>query len=378
MKRLVWGAKGNKQTCIAQGFLGQFALAGPFYNGALAHYFLLVIRGGMKDREIARKYELWWHLLAIVWPLGTAVAALWLDLYAFIYLGCWIGQTPLGCQSDDEIECVRGENAFLYGWFFMGVPLFILNTFIMYCMVQIYRYIQRIAQCQEQYEFERNNQNLRSSTVLRTSTPSTLDVSNPSANSTRRTSLKVSNSNRRNSLDLTSTRRETAIQSFLYVGAFIITHIWSVFLFWSVSLFDVTPPPFALVLIQNTAWPLQGFFNVFIFLRPRISSLRRRHSELSYARLVYYATFRYDEWNARGSSTTNEPRSSNRAVVFQTSNHSQTAHDISSSHHSATAPMTHMSDSSDADNNEPAHSDRIEDRQHNSDPTAPHSSIVDE
>jgi hypothetical protein len=317
----VWGAKGNEQTCIAQGFLGQMALAGPFYNGALSIYFMLVIRGGMKDGVIAKKYELWWHLVAIIWPLGTAFAAFWLDLYAFIYLGCWIGQTPLGCQSDNEVECIRGENAFLYGWFFMGVPLFILNGIIMYCMIEIYRYIRSVAHTQEQYDFERSV-SLHPSSPSSPPSPERAHVTIHEPSTVTNTSNTLSSSQRR-SLDLASTKREIAIQSFLYVGAFLITHIWSVFLFWGITLFDMAPPPFALLFIHNIAWPLQGFFNVHIFLRPRINSLRRSHPEISYTRLVYYATFRYDEWTGRGPMMANVRRPSNRAQILQTTHQSQ-------------------------------------------------------
>jgi hypothetical protein len=325
--------------------------AGPFYNGALSIYFLLVIRRGMKDGEIAKKYELWWHLVAIIWPLGTAIAATWLDLYAFIYLGCWIGQTPLGCQSDNEVECIRGENAFLYGWFFMGVPLFIINGIIMYCMVQIYRYIHSVAHTQERYDFESRN--------LGEGTPSPnrsqLTIQNPSA--LANTSVTLS---QRRSLDLASTKREIAIQSFLYVGAFLITHVWSIVLFWGITLFGMTPPPYGLLFMQNIAWPLQGFFNVQIFLRPRINSLRRRHSELSYARLVYYATFRYDEWTARGTMAANTRRPSNRALVLQTTNQSQAAREnVPSRHNISTAQLSNSSHDS----------DEMDDQLHSSGPT---------
>jgi hypothetical protein len=328
------------------------ALAGPFYNGALSIYFMLVIRGGMKDGEIAKKYELWWHLIAILWPLGTAFAALFLDLYAFIYLGCWIGQYPLGCQSDDEVECIRGQNAFLYGWFFMGVPLFILNGIIMYCMIEIYRYIRSVAQTQEQYDFERTS-NLSSN--LGAPSPPLPNRSQVTIQDPRNTSITISRSRRR-SLDLASTKREIAIQSFLYVGAFVITHIWSVLLFWCMTLFDMAPPPFALLFIHNVSWPLQGFFNVYIFLRPRINSLRRCHSELSYAGLVYYATFRYDEWTARRPTMANERRPSNRALVLQTMNQSQLVPSRPDISPAQTSNSSHLSD-------------QMDDQLHDSNPT---------
>jgi hypothetical protein len=298
----------------------------------------------MKDGEIAKKYELWWHLVAIIWPLGTAFAAYFLDLYAFIYLGCWIGQTPLDCQSDNEVECIRGENAFLYGWFFMGFPLVIINGVIVYCMIQIYRYIRSVARTQEQYDFERSN-NLSSNMAPPSSERPHVTIQEPSAFAN--SSITMSSRQRR-SLDLASTKREIAIQSFLYVGAFLITHICSIVLFWSITLFDMTPPPFALLFIQNIAWPLQGFFNVHIFLRPRINSLRRTHSELSYTRLVYYATFRYDEWTGRGSMIANERRASNRALVLQTTHQSQNAVlDIPSRRDIPTAQMSSSSHVSD-------------------------------
>jgi hypothetical protein len=63
--------------------------------------------------------------------------------------------------------------------------------------------------------------------------------------------------------------------------------------------------PFFLVLIENFFWPLQGFANVFIFLRPRIQSIQKSSPEMFYFTAAYHSVFHYDEVHRRSSMPTN-------------------------------------------------------------------------
>jgi hypothetical protein len=55
--------------------------------------------------------------------------------------------------------------------------------------------------------------------------------------------------------------------------AYAVTHMWA-FVVVNTELGGGTTP-FYLVLIKKFFWPLQGFVNVYIFLRPRIQSIPR-------------------------------------------------------------------------------------------------------
>ena len=49
-----------------------------------------------------------------------------------------------------------------------------------------------------------------------------------------------------------------------------------------------------MLLLEQTLWPLQGFCNVFIYLRPRVASVRKLHPDISYGLALYISLFEYD------------------------------------------------------------------------------------
>ena len=52
--------------------------------------------------------------------------------------------------------------------------------------------------------------------------------------------------------------------------------------------------PYVVLLLQQTLWPLQGFCNVLIYLRPRVASVRKIHPDISYSLALYVSLFDYD------------------------------------------------------------------------------------
>jgi hypothetical protein len=75
---LMLGGKGNTRTCTAQGFFLQLAFAVPLYNAAIMVYYLLVIRYQIQD---FRRIEPFLHGIAILLPLGLAIAGLFLKAF---------------------------------------------------------------------------------------------------------------------------------------------------------------------------------------------------------------------------------------------------------------------------------------------------------
>jgi hypothetical protein len=85
---------GNQMTCTAQGFFIQFAVGTVCYNACLALYYLLVIRHGWKNDDIAKCVEPWMHFAAAGFAISTAVAGLALDIFNPLKNVCSITAYP--------------------------------------------------------------------------------------------------------------------------------------------------------------------------------------------------------------------------------------------------------------------------------------------
>jgi hypothetical protein len=296
----VWGAMGNKASCNAQGFFLQFGIIGSFYNCALAFYFYKSLCASMKDEQIAKRYEKWIHFVSMMWPLGTAIAAWQQDLYSYSGLGCFIAPEPLRCHRREDVDCIRGEDAYIYAWLYTGIPLILLCIYIVYSMGMIYMKVKEVSRRAERWSI------VDASIV---SNPNPMEATQPSDRkiNDRSTQSRTSElASRRGSISGNGNRgrsrydertKEVAWQAFLYVIAYVVTHMWS-FVVYQLELGGGTNPPYLLV-IENFFWPLQGFANVFIFLRPRIQSIRKSSPEMFYFTAAYHSVFHYDDASQR-------------------------------------------------------------------------------
>jgi hypothetical protein len=289
----VWGAMGNYASCNAQGFFLQFGIIGSFYNGALSLYFYKSLCLNMKDEQIAKKYEKWIHIGCLVWPLGTAIAAWQQDLYSFSGIGCWIAPEPLRCHRRDDVDCIRGEDAYIYAWVYTGIPLILLCMCIVYSMVMIYMKVKEISRRAEIWSKQWSDRNINDASLPNQS--QTLEAAS------QRGSIS-SNDNPGRSRYAERTK-EVAWQAFLYVIAYVVTHMWA-FVVVNIEMGGGTAPSY-LIIIENFFWPLQGFANVFVFLRPRIKAIQKKRPEIFYFTAAYHSVFRYDEAYRRSSEPAN-------------------------------------------------------------------------
>jgi hypothetical protein len=103
----------------------------------------------------------------------------------------------------------------------------------------------------------------------------------------RRASFMGQSEEARSSVDVHSQRtRESAWQAFFYISYYAISRIIAGVLMNMIG-FSVQVP-FFLMLLYYVVWPVQGFWNAFVFVRPRVKAYRHEHPEAS-----YWAAFRH-------------------------------------------------------------------------------------
>ena len=282
----VWGAIGNKATCDAQGFLMQVGILGSFFNAALSGFFMLTVCDGMSEKAIMWKYEIPTYVVAIGWSVGTAVIALFLDVYSFSGVGCYMAPEPLRCTKRDDVECVRGERAYLWVWLFTGIPLLLLLLYIMYTMGRIYFTVKEISEKADKITFDASNERFAAAPSGPTDLHSSEQLNSATLPQQPRSRY-------------AARVKETAVQAALYVIAYLITHIWA-FVCNIVEQLGGTNP-FFLVFIENFCWPLQGFLNVFVYLRPSIQSIRKSDPDIPYYKAAYHAAFEDDRLHSKNN-----------------------------------------------------------------------------
>jgi len=226
----VFGAVGNQQTCSAQAFFTQFSLSTVMYNASLAIYYVLVIVKGWIDRDIAR-VEALLHVNAISWGLGTTMTSLGLTLFNPVGWDCWIGAAPLGCQEswnspDGTTTCERGDNASLYQWAFYFAPICSVILLVTGLMYWVYSYVATLERKMKRYTHH-----------ITGGEQSTL-----------------------------SQQKRVAGQAAAYVGSFFMTWLFPA-IFQLVNIITGNFP-FPLLLLKAISIPIQGLFNLFVFIRP--------------------------------------------------------------------------------------------------------------
>jgi hypothetical protein len=103
-------ALGNSSTCKALGFGYLFFISSYTYNCMLGIYFLAVVRYQASSQSIARCLEPWGHIIAFGAPLAIGTVSVRYDvLNVNPFLGgCTLFPTDHECTWKDDVEC---ENA---------------------------------------------------------------------------------------------------------------------------------------------------------------------------------------------------------------------------------------------------------------------------
>jgi hypothetical protein len=340
----VW-AFGNDATCSVIGFFQQFSLSAFLYNGCLSFYFVLTARYRWKNHQLARIIEPWMHIFSIGFPLATATAGSIMGIYHEMEIGqtCWITNYPENCEQDEDVPCQSVTLAWIFGgtvflFAFLSIPI---NNLIIFLFVRKQtmrrgqhrgwgRRRRRLVQTKPQEVGKKSADSTlllstklskeRGASVAATAaTAAATAAAEAACDKENTTTTDRSNKNDEVELDSSSTVSEEdennqtpeeqqrriqqqsddssrrkdeqlqrlqliASQTFLYVGAFFLCATWSFLLriMESVSYnAEDENTLFPLLVLQAWFLPLQGFFNVFIYIRPKYLKHRRQYPEES-------------------------------------------------------------------------------------------------
>ena len=294
----VWGAAGNTVTCEFVGAIEQFGVAAVMYNASLSIYYLLRIRNGWAVTKISKQIEPALHVIPIVFALATVIASLVLDLFNSGLFDCWIAPFPQGCQQSwltstgngNAVPCIRGDNASLYQWVFDLIPKWTSILVVTVNMILIYYSVLRQEQQTMRFSMQQqvsgqasrrwncwpwrrksgppdggitaNNQDRSTSSASSLSALGAPGVINSSSNlpGIARPKPKIA--------------KRLARQSYLYVGALYLTYI-------PVIVTRATELAtgfvyYEMLLTISITIPLQGFWNMLVYVRPRYLRARER------------------------------------------------------------------------------------------------------
>lgn len=88
--------------------MNQFGTSVMLYQAMLCWYFLLVIRFGLSNEDIIKRFESLMHIVPVGWGLTTSFAGLFLEVYGErqVSLGCWIDECPFD-DAGERIHCTK-------------------------------------------------------------------------------------------------------------------------------------------------------------------------------------------------------------------------------------------------------------------------------
>jgi hypothetical protein len=231
---------GNETTCVVQGFMNQWSISVPLLNMCLAIYYLLVIQYSWTEKQIRKKVEPLFYGLSLSVAIGTCSASVALDLFNNANIWCWIAPMPLDCNqsynNNGETDCIRGNNATLYQWVFYYVIVWFALLFVTVIMFKVYLSFRKLETANARY------------------------------------ATAMSSHGGRNKA---SRARQVGTQGICYVGAMYVTFFFPTVNRAVQAFAGVTS--FPLLFLAVISFPIQGFCNFLVYIRPRFIKYRSDH-----------------------------------------------------------------------------------------------------
>lgn len=262
---------GTVATCSLQGFLLQIGTASFAYSAMLIMFYMLVIKFNVRDVTIARYFEPFMHAVPILFHTSAAIIGLAMDMYNPRGSICWVNGSPPMCEIDTApfpIECERGSGhgRFVY---LTNMPKLIWTVIILLALLVIVSAVWNKIRESRQFQFRGGE----ASQITTTGSP----AENPHE----------------------ARLRQVTYQSFLYGFSFLNVIVWTTIVpIIPPSKFDMLGKHFWIAALGVFFFPLQGFFNFFIYIRPRYTGIRRRLPELGF-RFAFVEAIWYPEASAK-------------------------------------------------------------------------------
>jgi hypothetical protein len=174
---------------------------------------------------------------------------MFMKLYNNANIFCWIAPYPLDCINSPENNgvstCEHGDNAYIYRIAFYFMWLWTAVIVVVVCMVMVF------------WTARRQRQTMRKWDPI--------------------TNMATESKSLFSSGDQTIVQA-VAVQSCLYISAFLLTAIFpSLLHVCQAKMNRCTTTFYPSILMTVTFFPLQGFYNFFIHMRPRFNTARKDH-----------------------------------------------------------------------------------------------------
>jgi len=268
-------AIGNIATCNIQGFMNYTGCMGSvLYDCMLSIYFLMVVVYSKREEFFQKIIEPIFHAVSILVP--TAIGIFLMATTHFNPSGniCWVAPKPSGCgnRKGSDIECVRGKHALSYRWYFQGYPLILCMIIVITCMLCLSYSIRKQLKKMNKYgasQFAANVEKKRRESIRAVPSQPGINLRN------RKKTMNASSKSK-------AEKEQTFKQAILYVSALLVTFLFA-------FIWNIVRTYWVLYFLEMTFVPLLGFFNFFIFIRPRIVMTRQSKPGLSYFRVFIIA-----------------------------------------------------------------------------------------
>lgn len=227
----IYGSIGNMSTCRVQFIFLTLGLAVPMCNASLSIYYLLTIKYRYPSRDFARKIEPFLHASSVLVPTSIVILS---------------SVTKSGdvVIPADVPYCAISLYSWI-GWIVVSIPIFSFSV-CLYSMLSISCYASKLSTRVRRFSFSENQINRRESET-----------------------------------------KATIRQAMFYTLAFVITFIFpGLFIF---------VPYFTFAICYSIFYPLQGFWNFVLYVRPIVMKRRETTPEKFLFEIVWSVIFRRNE-----------------------------------------------------------------------------------
>jgi len=285
-----WGAS-NPGLCKSKAFFSVMSgTPTAMYNTGVSVYYFLLICRQLTEQQM-RKIQYILLFFPFLWGFGTAMASLFLDLYARGSNGCWINKNPKGCEGD---ECISGANADLYGFWFVYIPRWVSFCVSFLCMTLVYFKVARGGEETPEQELPS-----RPKTALAADDEEKeKEKEDGNENDDRGEAAKGVVQNGTDMLwflqesqgqdtSASDRARQMARQAFWYLITYFNTYFWVTLQQVLKTVGDGSIPYWVRVMVSLTL-PSQGIFNCIVYLRPRYLRNRDKYPDMSRLAAVFH------------------------------------------------------------------------------------------
>ena len=255
---------GSFETCEWQAFVyflgSQFSVCA---NVTLNVYYLCTIRYKMREDRFRKIAEPCLLMFTFIFTLPFPLVLLHFDfLNPSPYESfCSFGGYPKECTYRDDVPCLRGDPTspyihFIRFFFLFGIIL--VFSFIILSMTLIVMSLrEEESEASEDGNYDSSNQN----------------EDGDSAES-------ISEEKVQWTLDHSINRRVVLRQAIMYICAFLLTWIFTIFTY-------IWEEEWIFQILKCALQPLQGFFNALIFFSHKICNIRRSHRHIPFTEALY-------------------------------------------------------------------------------------------